>query len=277
MPTPPDNIAPHSQFFQTDTRSQESFRKRLTAYAIDKINQSSKNFSDLLDITNQTNEAFWTRLGVSKKWSFFPAVIAFSVTGLITIPNFSTGILWGMMEFSLSIMIRALMVCAIRLTNEPNFSIRNSSYVKAIGLNLLHAALLGPIIEELVFRGALQPISTEVIAWCFPSTSTEYFECHGCNFSIATAISILTTSLVFGAAHLSNQHAESRYQAISACIAGIILGDVAAQYGLGASIATHSTCNTIATTINKLIGLFDEDTPKEEIKTQDFSSLACNP
>ncbi|MDR1495726.1 MAG: CPBP family intramembrane metalloprotease [Clostridiales Family XIII bacterium] len=84
---------------------------------------------------------------------------------------------------------------------------------------LLYVCIVGPIVEEIVFRGAIM-------------RSLERF---GLNFSI------VISSLVFGLFHIFT------IQAVFAFFMGIILGYIASRYSLKHSILAHILINSVAT------------------------------
>jgi hypothetical protein len=91
-------------------------------------------------------------------------------------------------------------------------------------LGLLYICLIGPVIEEIVFRGAIM-------------RSLERF---GLNFSI------VISSLIFGLFHLFT------VQAVFAFFMGLILGYIASRYSIRWSILAHILINSVATGVDSL-------------------------
>jgi membrane protease YdiL (CAAX protease family) len=89
---------------------------------------------------------------------------------------------------------------------------------------LLYICLIGPIVEELIFRGAIM-------------RSLERF---GLNFSI------VISSLIFGLFHIFT------VQAVFAFFIGMILGYIASRYSLKWSILAHIMINSAATGLSAL-------------------------
>jgi membrane protease YdiL (CAAX protease family) len=93
---------------------------------------------------------------------------------------------------------------------------------------LLYICLIGPIVEEIVFRGAIM-------------RSLERF---GLNFSI------VISSLIFGLFHLFT------VQAAFAFLMGMILGYIASRYSIRWSILAHILINSVATGVEQF-GMID--------------------
>jgi membrane protease YdiL (CAAX protease family) len=89
---------------------------------------------------------------------------------------------------------------------------------------MIYACLVGPIVEELVFRGAIMK-------------SLERF---GLNFSI------VISSLIFGLFHIFT------VQAVFAFFIGLILGYIASRYSIKWSILMHILINSTATGLDKI-------------------------
>jgi membrane protease YdiL (CAAX protease family) len=95
---------------------------------------------------------------------------------------------------------------------------------------LLYICLIGPIIEEIIFRGAIM-------------RSLERF---GLNFSI------VISALIFGLFHLIT------VQAVFAFLMGLILGYIASRYSIRWSILAHILINSVATGVESLSSLSGE-------------------
>ena len=92
------------------------------------------------------------------------------------------------------------------------------------------------------FRGLVQPLLTKSVQVLIPAATVVFF---GTGLSVATAVAIVATSVLFGAAHLSNPHKGAHIQAMSATVSGVVLGILAARFGIGASIASHIANNSL--------------------------------
>jgi membrane protease YdiL (CAAX protease family) len=91
-------------------------------------------------------------------------------------------------------------------------------------LGLLYICLIGPVVEEIIFRGAIM-------------RSLERF---GLNFSI------VISSLIFGLFHLFT------VQAVFAFVMGLILGYIASRYSIRWSMLAHILINSVATGVESL-------------------------
>ncbi len=114
---------------------------------------------------------------------------------------------------------------------------KNSEYDRHVRKSLLAVSLFGPIAEEGIFRGLIQPLVTKSIQILVPAATAALF---GTGLSVATVVSIVATSVFFGAAHYFNPHKNAHIQAVSAALGGLTLGLLSAQFGIGASIAAHN-------------------------------------
>ena len=94
------------------------------------------------------------------------------------------------------------------------------------------------------------------------------------SLNTAVGCSILAVSLAFGLVHLNNSKKHDNYLQVIFCISGgIIYGLLAAQFGLGVSIAAHIANNTFVMT------LFQFNDAKEPIIAEtnevSFAKQAC--
>jgi membrane protease YdiL (CAAX protease family) len=102
---------------------------------------------------------------------------------------------------------------------------------------------VAPIVEECLFRSVIQPLAEKPIAYILPALTVEIL---GAQFALATLVTIVVTSLLFGVSHLFNGHPNASSQAIHATLGGVLLGIVAVHFGLLASISAHMVHNTTA-------------------------------
>lgn len=160
--------------------------------------------------------------------------------GILCFPNFGMGMALGLANLMINIIIIKILDFIIGLPNNDN-----SEYCRYIKNNPIYASVVGPIIEELIFRGILLPIMIAVMVELFPSTASMTL-CLGVTISTAAALSVLVTSIFFGALHLINEHKTAWIQAILSTESGILLGLVSLHLGLGAAIGAHILNNTIA-------------------------------
>ncbi len=183
-----------------------------------------------------------------------------TITGLalatIFVPYFGIGIVVGVIDLTLSVVALKILEKLHIIEEEDEDDDQSSQYAREIYKNPFLAACVAPILEEGIMRGTVQPMLSRVIQQLVPA-STAMFANSG--LSIATSISILSTSMLFGAAHLSNPHKKAHVQAVLSGVSGIVLGLLAAKFGLGASIASHIVNNSLALVFfsAKSDGLYD--------------------
>lgn len=107
-----------------------------------------------------------------------------------------------------------------------------------LGSFLLYGAFFGPIIEEVMFRGIMQPL----LLLCFLGA--------GMGFVLSPALAIGITAITFGLIHLGNTEDWSNYgQAIYCIFGGLFDGCLALAFGLPASILSHMVHNTFFLTL----------------------------
>ena len=104
---------------------------------------------------------------------------------------------------------------------------KNSEYAKSIKkLGIIDVGLLGPIIEELMFRYIGQ-----------------------------TIVGLVPSSVVFGLAHAFNPHEGAITQAVLTTFSGLLYGYLVANYGIEAPVAAHILNNTLCYLFMKLFSL----------------------
>ena len=95
----------------------------------------------------------------------------------------------------------------------------------------LYFMLIGPIIEELIFRGGLQSLIKKAIIYFLP-----------CYIKIAAKIAIVVSGICFGLGHLK----QAKFQALHSGIGGcFVLGPLMEKYGLLTSMGAHIINNTL--------------------------------
>ncbi|NGX35729.1 MAG: hypothetical protein K1000chlam1_00562 [Candidatus Anoxychlamydiales bacterium] len=96
---------------------------------------------------------------------------------------------------------------------------------------VIGSILYAPIIEELIFRGAIQSLIKNTIIYFLPIY-----------IKIAAKIAIIICGILFGLAHFK----QSKWQALHAGINGcFVYGPLMEKYGLLTSIAAHITNNIL--------------------------------
>lgn len=120
------------------------------------------------------------------------------------------------------------------------------------------SCVLAPVIEELLFRGALQSLVKKVVAFCVP-----YF---GKTTYAGLPISNLTSAIVagsaFGVSHISNFKEGGWIPALSISVGGCVYGIAKEYFGLPCSITAHMIHNYLGSLVEDYYPEFFE-TPEE--------------
>lgn len=180
----------------------------------------------------------------AEKWYYLVPVIAAVALSSLYVPNVALGLAVGT-ALSVTVNVAMQALTALNVLESDN----NSSYLEMVQLSPLLYSLVLPVGEELVFRGVLQPLMSRAIVWIAPAAAATFL---GTPLSIATGVSIVATAAIFGLIHLFNEHENAPAQAVFSTLSGIALGVVAAQFGLGASIAAHIANNTLSVSLINL-------------------------
>lgn len=162
--------------------------------------------------------------------------------GILFVPNFGLGLAVGAAELAVSLVSMSVLsnMGIVKSSREEK-----SEYSKNLVKSLLAVSLFAPIAEEGLFRGLVQPLLAKSIQILVPAAAAAFFG----PFTVATAVSVLATSVFFGAVHYFNPHKDSHIQALSATVGGLVYGILAAQFGIGASMAAHIANNSIISCI----------------------------
>lgn len=174
-----------------------------------------------------------------------PTIGAIAI-GTFFAPNFAVGLAAGAALGAANIVILvALQTLGIVKPEETE-----SEYAKTLREFPASGTVVAPVIEELLFRGGLQPLMARAIVWIVPAAAAAFL---GTPLSVATTVAIVATAAIFGFAHLFNSHPNAHWQAIFSTMGGISFGLIAAQFGLPAAIAAHIANNTLAITMDQLV------------------------
>ncbi len=197
---------------------------------------TSMSLPTLQDIKNNLSDP--------QKWLYLIPTIGAIAIGILSTSHFALGLAVGGAIVLTMIPISKSLERLGFLRED-----RGNEYSKLVRNFPLSGTLIAPVVEEGIFRGVIQPLIARSIIWLVPTATAAFF---GAGFAVATAVSIVATATLFGFVHLFNQHKNSHIQATITGIEGIAFGVLAAQFGLGASIAAHITVNTIVITIGKI-------------------------
>lgn len=162
------------------------------------------------------------------------------VAGSLFIPNFKIGVAAGFVSFVAKNLIRQIKQPFKFIKEEKIDKNELKSYLKSVYEKPYNTIFFNPIFEELLFRALIQPLISTTIIGLAPSTNAALY---ADKFSIASVVSLFISSYYFGTAHYSNYKSNS--QALSATISGLVMGALAIQFGIQASIAAHITNNAL--------------------------------
>ncbi len=178
-------------------------------------------------------------------WQQLIPVISVIAIGIICSPVFKIGAITGAVTLSITVLSLGLLV-SLGLLKKTD----GGAYLEKIRkMPACATAVFIPILEEAIFRGGLQRGLTELgkqvlthKVWQLPL---------GVYLSTASLVAIVATSVLFGAVHALNDHEGASQQAFITGFHGFVMGVLAANYGILASIGAHIINNTLAVTAIK--------------------------
>lgn len=180
----------------------------------------------------------------AEKWFYLVPVVAAVALGSLYLPNVALGLAAGTV-MAVVVNVSVLALSALKVL-KPD---ADSSYLMSVQLSPVLSSLVVPVGEELIFRGALQPLITRAIVWIAPAAAATFL---GTPLSIATGVSIATTAVIFGLFHSANDYENAAVQGVFSTLSGVALGVLAAQFGLGAAMAAHVANNTLTNTYMRI-------------------------
>lgn len=189
-------------------------------------------------------ETIRKNLSTFKNWTYLIPTVGAIALGIIFAPSSAIGVTVGAVNFVV-MGITSIAVNALGWMSPDE----DSEYSKTIHDNPLLGTLVAPILEELTFRGGMQPLLTRGVLWLAPAAAGAFL---GSSMSIAATVALVATAALFGAVHCFNDHKNAHIQAIFCTVSGVADGLLALHFGLGASIAAHIVNNTLAITLCKL-------------------------
>ncbi|WP_367606201.1 CPBP family intramembrane glutamic endopeptidase [Legionella sp. W05-934-2] len=190
--------------------------------------------------------------------SYFMVMGLVIVSSTVAVPYFHVGLFMGVASFFIKIPIAQVLQRSLPINTHVN-----KANPQTFDFDPLDVSLFAPILEELMFRGFMQPTLLLLIPMLIPSTATVLI---ASGLSAAALISILITSVAFGLAHIGNNHSGSYVQGVLCTLSGLNLGLLALYFGLPAAIASHIANNTLAVTTSMLL---DGKTAPESQNTKD--------
>lgn len=205
-------------------------------------NQSTTPFSACLPphsvhcIDHKTNWDF-------DQWSYLIPTIMTLAVGAFFLSNVGIGMALGVGSFVTVIVLKKILPKAWLFTeNKENTPDNYAIYLNKSLSSHLSSTLGAPLVEEILFRGIVQPFLAHSIILLFPTAAQAVFSPL---LTTAMIISILATAILFGLAHFKNQTDYARCQVILSSITGCAYGILAAEFGLQAAIAAHIINNSI--------------------------------
>ena len=174
------------------------------------------------------------------------------VLGSIFIPHFAFACAVAMGTLVFKIITVLLLSTLIKSETKK-------SYSDFVTKNQIYVTFIGPITEELIFRGAVLPLSLLTIGLLFPASLTTPF--FGLGISMAAACALIISSVSFGLVHYGNG-GKNHLQVISSALGGIVYGLLSLQFGLITAIGAHIFNNFFITAISNLAP--EPKKPKEE-------------
>lgn len=150
------------------------------------------------------------------------STVAVIALGILISPAYRIGTLIGIGSF-----VAFLIVLIIYGYATGKKSDENSEYGKYLReIHPFIPTIVSPVIEETVFRGALQPLFTVLTR--------------------SSLIGNIVQAALFGYVHLSNKHNDNKIQATKCFASGLILGELNNRFGFIAPVAEHIMNNTAA-------------------------------
>jgi membrane protease YdiL (CAAX protease family) len=105
----------------------------------------------------------------------------------------------------------------------------------------LSAIVTIPLAEEIVYRGFVQSAFEWLATRILPDVDLSLF---GGSIKLAALVSVVGTSTLFGAVHLSN--GIGIFHVVMAVVGGVTLGLLKHSHGMTASISAHMTINAMS-------------------------------
>ena len=222
--------------------SVKRFGYRIGSYVPERV----KDFgSKVVELSWQSSKTFGSRIGSyvpervkdfgadvarfifqsTKSWEEFIPPVATIGTGLILSSTFREGILIGSLAGTVNLVVIGLLGSAImRASNVTAKQKLKSDHVRTLSsVNLFGLSILVPVMEELAFRGMLQPLVAAITR--------------------SPQLGIAISSSMFGFMHYLNPHPLSWLQAISSGFGGLACGIENDRQGILASIGVHIANN----------------------------------
>lgn len=214
------------------------------------------NFFSLTEVASAVSKCSAPMIRNSRpSLAIYAACIAL---GTAYVPEFTSGLPLG----AICLFINSLFT--IVMNSIKPIEIKKRDYFDYMLANPLSVTLIGPITEEIIFRGVLLQAIISLISNFSP---TEPMLEPNPKFTRAAEISINISSVLFGLIHLRNAHEGKYRQALAATFTGLMYGMLAVDFGLGATVGAHIMNNSVVFTYLFLVNYFEKcciDKPIQE-------------
>lgn len=159
---------------------------------------------------------------------------------LPTLQTFGIGALCGALDFLYkSTAQKVCMAAGVVFEEAPDDDEPFTPSSERLDRNFRDIVITYPILEEVAFRGLLQPLLTHGLTAYFPQLAASAF----LGLSTAALISTVAIGVGFGALHIPNYERGGLVVGSFAAISGTFLGIIKEKFGLLASIGAHMTSN----------------------------------
>ena len=156
--------------------------------------------------------------------------------------SLSVGIGSGALLFAGQTTVQKIAMLYAQLDVQPNIDPDEGPEIlpsEVIDKQFVPGVVIAPIVEEVVFRGIMQPLLSVGISYCFPQLSTSAF----LSISKASLLSATMTAAAFGMCHYPDYKKGAPFAVAMSTIAGSVFGVVRERFGILASISAHMMSN----------------------------------
>jgi len=235
-------------FFQSSGVDADDSKRPITQYVSDAFSHANDIFWDTEKLKSFLHDWYL---------DLIPTLCVMGI-GSVLVPHFALGLAVGVLDY----IVKTLIVLFLEHVVGHEFTEISQKYHDHITKNRFDLTLWGPILEELMFRFALQVLLPLMI---FATFAPSFIPFLFAGLNVVTACCILITSIMFGLVHLGTSENHDNYEhAISATMGGIVYGVLAvsfitplAPFDIAAPIAAHIAYNTLCCIHRILYGLFN--------------------
>lgn len=171
------------------------------------------------------------------RWLKLMPAVAFLGVGATCLPHFALGCAIAAGVFAINFVMARMISAFVK----PKMK---QEYLDIIKNRLLLVTLADPILEGLVFQGAILKLSLLLIGLAFPPTLILPFL--NTSLSIAATIAIFITAVLYAHMHVYNAEENNHAQVASSFLLSVTCGVLATQFGWLVSLGAHVSNNVIA-------------------------------